>query len=92
MSWIESPPAEEWDENGEPLTLAAAAADALEWCRLMRRMARLRKLKFSQLNSADDLSRCIDLLSRQLEEHWSSADKQPPKGGPCKERDDHEND
>ena len=75
MTWLEDPPADEWDDNGEPITLAATAADALEWCRLMQRMARLRKLKFSQLNSADDLSRCIDSLSQQLEEHWSSASK-----------------
>lgn len=80
MTWLENPPAEEWDENGEPLTLAAAAADALEWCKLMKRMAHIRKLKFSQLNSEDDLSRCVELLSQQIESHWSSAENKTTEG------------
>lgn len=71
MAGIETPPSEEWDENGDPLTLTAAAADALEWCKLMQRKEKLGELQFSQPHSADDLKRCIDLLAHQLESHWS---------------------
>lgn len=57
-----------WDDDGQPLTMEAATADALEWLLVMERLVDAGHWKFSLPESRDKLRRCREHLERKLDE------------------------
>lgn len=70
----------EWDVDGEPLSLAAAAEDADEWLGLIERLHAEGRgpWKFSDTNSLEKLRGCRRALRRFLASDVSEGSK---KGG-----------
>jgi hypothetical protein len=69
--------APQWDDNGEPMTLSAAALDALQWLQWMREY--LEGEKSMALDQARaNLARCAGALHRKI--HDTIQDESPAGG------------
>ncbi len=77
---LDPPVGPEWDDDGMPLNLLAAAEDADEWLALIERLHGLRRWKFSEPDSLAKLRACRAELMRFMTPNANVTGLAPEKG------------